>query len=213
MEQVAGLSLSRTSGSELTMAELEGRGEITRLLGALRAGDPTALDRLVPLVYDELKRRAHWQLVGGDSSLSTTALVHETYLKLLDASAVVAENRAHFYHVAAKAMRQIVVDYARKRLAAKRGGGARPLCLDEARLGVVEQAEEVVALHAALDRLEGLDPRLAEVVELRFFGGLSVEEVAEALAVTPRTVKRDWRKARTFLYQEMRGGGVGAGPG
>ena len=186
------------------------QGEITGLLAALRDGDRTALDRLFPLVYRELHDRAHRQLARrrpGDT-LSTTALVHEAYLKLTDSAHQTYADRVHFFAVASRAMRQILVDYARRMTAAKRGGGLA-VSFDPDQLGDPGRAEELVALDEALTRLEGLDERLARTVEMRFFGGLSVEEAADALGVSPRTVKRDWRKARAFLFEAIR---VGDGP-
>ena len=180
-------------------------GDITHLLAALRDGDRTALDRLFPLVYRELHDRAHRQLMHrrpGDT-LSTTALVHEAYLKLTDSAHQSYHDRVHFFAVASRAMRQILVDYARRMAAAKRGGG-RAVSLDPDQLGDPGRAEELIALDEALARLEALDERLARTVEMRFFGGLSVEEAAEALGVSPRTVKRDWRKARAFLFEAIR---------
>lgn len=179
------------------------RREITDLLVALRAGDRSAMDRLLPLVYNELRRRAHQQLGRGGRSatLSTTGLVHETYLRLVDSPNQGWQNRNHFYGVAVKAMRSIVVDYARRRGARKRGGDARRIRLDENLLRVEDDAAQILAVHEALDRLSAVDERLGELVELRFFGGLSVEEAAEALGVSARTVKRDWTKARTLLFQ------------
>jgi RNA polymerase sigma factor (TIGR02999 family) len=183
--------------------DVPGRRDITDLLAALRAGDGSAMDRLLPLVYDELRRRAHLQLGRGGRSatLSTTGLVHEAYLRLVDSPHQDWENRNHFYGVAVKAMRSVVVDYARRRGARKRGGDARRVPLDEGLLRVEEDAAEILALHEALDRLAVLDERLGELVELRFFGGLSVEETAQVLGVSDRTVKRDWTKARTLLYR------------
>jgi RNA polymerase sigma factor (TIGR02999 family) len=186
------------------------QGVITGLLAALRVGDRTALDRLFPVVYQELHDRAHRQLARrrpGDT-LSTTALVHEAYLKLTDSAHQTYADRVHFFAVASRAMRQILVDYARRMTAAKRGGGLA-VSLDPDQLGDPGRAEELVALDEALTRLEGLDERLARTVEMRFFGGLSVEEAADALGVSPRTVKRDWRKARAFLFEAIR---VGDGP-
>jgi RNA polymerase sigma factor (TIGR02999 family) len=180
-------------------------GEITALLSALREGDRTALDRLFPLVYEELHGRAHRQLARrrpGDT-LSTTALVHEAYLKLTDSAHQSYQDRVHFFAVASRAMRQILVDYARRMTAAKRAGGFA-VSLDPDQLGDPGRAEELVALDEALERLERLDERLARNVEMRFFGGLSVEETAEVLGVSPRTVKRDWRKARAFLFAAIR---------
>lgn len=182
-------------------------GEITGLLAALRDGDRGALDRLFPLVYAELHDRAHRQLARRrpGETLSTTALVHEAYLKLTDSARQTYQDRSHFFAVASRAMRQILVDYARRMTAAKRGGG-QAVSLDPDQLGSPDRAEELLALDEALARLEVLDERLARNVEMRFFGGLSVEETAEALGVSPRTVKRDWRKARAFLFEAIRSG-------
>jgi RNA polymerase sigma factor (TIGR02999 family) len=181
--------------------------EITRLLVDLRAGDRSALDRLFDIVYGDLHRRAHRQL-GGRSpggTLDTTSLVHETYLKLSDASHLALEDRRHFFAVAARAMRQIAVDHARRSIAQKRGGGAHMVTLDPSRLSADdgEVPTDLVALDRALGQLAELDERLARTVELRFFAGLSVEETAEVMDVSERTVKRDWRKARAFLYDAL----------
>lgn len=176
--------------------------QITGLLAGLRAGEPGAFDRLLPLVYQDLRRRAHAQLGRrrpGDT-LSTTALVHEAFLKLAASRTHDFNDRIHFFAVASRAMRQILVDYARAGAAAKRGGGQRAISLDVDRVADVDRAEELVALDEALAGLERLDPRLARIVELRFFGGLSVEETGELLELSPRTVKRDWRKARALLF-------------
>ena len=179
--------------------------DITRLLGEWRAGDREAANRLFPLVYRELQALAHRQLarhVPGDS-LVTTALVHEAYLKLVDRRRASFNDRGHFFAVAARAMRQILVDQARKRSSQKRGGGLHRIDLDEQKVPLAERAAEVVALDEALTRLEVIEPRLGRVVELRYFGGLSVEETAEALDLSPPTVKRDWRKARLLLHREL----------
>jgi RNA polymerase sigma factor (TIGR02999 family) len=183
--------------------------ELTRLLLHARAGPPEALDALLPLVYEELHALAHRQLgrYRPGQTMNTTALVHEAYLRLVDQTQASYRDRGHFFAVAARAMRQIVVDYARRRRAQKRGGGQAALPLLEGdgadvAIEVEAQAEAVVALDEALTRLEALDPRLARVVELRFFGGLSVEETAEVLAVSTPTVKRDTRAARAFLLHE-----------
>lgn len=179
--------------------------EITTLLAAMRDGDSSAMDRLFPLVYREFHERAHRQLAQrrpGDT-LSTTALVHETYLKLVGSSSRSYHDRVHFFAVASRAMRQILVDYARRSTAHKRGGG-RVVTLEPEAIGNPDRAEELVALDEALERLEALDPRLVRIVELRFFGGLSVDEAADALGISPRTVKRDWQKARAFLYDAVR---------
>jgi RNA polymerase sigma factor (TIGR02999 family) len=181
-------------------------GDVTRLLAEYRAGDRSALERLFPLIYDELHGRAHRQLARhrpGDT-LSTTALVHEAYLKLTDSHGQSYNDRMHFFAVASRAMRQILVDHARRKLAEKRGGGRVEVSLDPADLASPERAAELVALDEALGELAKLDQRLARTVELRFFGGLSVEEAADLLGTSPRTVKRDWRKARAFLYDAVR---------
>lgn len=177
--------------------------EITRLLAELREGEKGALDRLFPLVYDELRARAarERRRQSPGETLSTTALVHEVYLKFADAAALAVEDRRHFFALAARAMRQIVVDHARRRLAQKRGAGAQLVTLDPIDpAGSVDPAD-LLALDRALSELSQLDERLARTVELRFFAGLSVEETAETMAVSPRTVKRDWRKARAFLQR------------
>jgi RNA polymerase sigma factor (TIGR02999 family) len=185
-------------------------GEITKLLRSIREGDRQALDRLFPIVYDELRAAAHRQLARGrpGDTLQTTALVHEAFLKLAGTVAADWSDRRHFFAVASRAMRQIIVDYARARTAQKRGGSAPNVELDEARVAIGERAEGLVALDAALERLETLSERSARVVELRFFGGLSVEETAEAMELSERTVKREWRKARAFLFDALREEGM-----
>jgi RNA polymerase sigma-70 factor, ECF subfamily len=186
---------------------MDARFEVTELLVAWRGGETGAVDRLLPLVYEELKRIARRQLrieaVG--HTLNSTALVHEAYLKLVDQTRVEWVDRAHFYAVAAQAMRRILVDHARKHRAAKRGGGERRVPLDDADLPIEERAELLVALNEALERLAALDSRLAQVVECRYFGGLTEEETAAALGVTARTVRRDWVKARGWLHEELYG--------
>jgi RNA polymerase sigma factor (TIGR02999 family) len=178
--------------------------EVTRLLALAQEGDAAALDRLLPLVYGELRALAHRQRLrqGAAETLNTTALVHEAYEKLARGSAS-WNDRAHFFRVAAKAMRQVLVDYARAQTAAKRGGEAPVLPLDEARLLPTERAAEVVALDEALGRLLVLDPRQGEVVELRYFVGLTIPETADVLGLSPATVKREWTAARAWLYREM----------
>ena len=182
-------------------------GEVTRLLLSWRHGDDGALDRLFPLVYEELRGMAHRQLRRGPSgdTLSTTALVHEAYLKLVDRTQLHVNDREHFMALAAKAMRQILVDYARRRGASKRGGAASHQPLEEGLVPVSSRSDELLAIDEALGRLERLDPRLGRLVELRVFGGLSVEESGRVLDVSPRTVKRDWQKARAFLFHELSG--------
>lgn len=174
---------------------------MTQLIASVRAGETEAMDRLFEAVYEDLKRRAHAQLGGGSRTLDTTALVHEAYLKMSGSDRPNWADAQHFFRVAARAMRHIVIDRARSRLTARRGGGRVPLDLDRVQVGADSAAEEMVALDEALSRLAGQDPRLAAVVELRFFGGLSVEETARSLEVSERTVKRDWRLARAFLHE------------
>lgn len=178
---------------------------ITGLLVALSQGRSEALNALLPIVYDELRRIAERQLRGSnrDQTLDTTGLVHEAYMRLADQTHPAWKDRRHFYSVAAIAMRQIVVDEARKRRAAKRGGGVRPVPLDDADRPIESQAEEILAIDQALEELGRVSDRLARVVELRFFAGLSVEETADQIGVDPRTVKRDWQKARAFLMRAL----------
>ena len=179
--------------------------DVTRLL-LDASGDPRAiLDRIAPLVYDELHRLAHHYLrrERPDHTLSTTALVHEAYINLVDHSQVEWQSRAHFMAIAAQTMRRVLIGYARSRGAQKRGGGWQRLDLTGAAMLAPEQSEAVIALDEALTRLETLDERLVRVVEFRFFGGLTHEEAAEVLGVSPRTVKRDWQGARAWLYREL----------
>jgi RNA polymerase sigma factor (TIGR02999 family) len=173
--------------------------------GADSMDAPRDVDALLPLVYDELRRIAHRQLRAErtDHTLSTTALVHEAYVKLADQTRAQWNDRAHFFAVAAVAMRRILVDYARKRQAEKRGGGVRPVTLDDAAALIEDRADALLAVDEALTRLAGIDERLSRVVECRFFGGLTEEETATALRVTARTVRRDWVKAKGWLYQEL----------
>lgn len=184
-------------------------GDITQLLHAYSAGEASALDRLLPLVYDEMRLAAHRQLRKRrpGQTLDTSALVHDAYLKLVDQQQAGWRDRNHFMAVATLAMRQILVDTARRRRAQKRGGDEAPVTLDEGRIGQAESlAIEVLALDEALEKLSQLDPRLTKLVELRFFGGLTVEETAAVLDLSERTVKRDWRKARAFLVQQLDSG-------
>ena len=175
--------------------------EVTGLLLAWSAGDQTALDRLVPLVYDELRRlaRSYMRQERAGHTLQTTALIHEAYLRLIDASEVRLENRTHFFAVAARLMRQILVDFARTRGYQKRGGGARQVALDETLLIGQPRDAELLALDEALRALAQTDERKSRVVELRFFGGLTEAETAEALQVSPETIRRDWRLAKSWL--------------
>jgi RNA polymerase sigma factor (TIGR02999 family) len=180
--------------------------DITGLLGSWRAGDRDAFDRIFPIVYEELRILARRQLqrAGGSPTLQTTALLHEAYVKLVQQSRATVEDRGHFFALAARAMRHILVDHARKRGAAKRGAD-RDVTLADEPSAATAQADEILEIDRALERLEAVDPRLGRVVEMRFFGGMSVEETADALAVSPRTVKRDWQKAKAFLYDQLRG--------
>jgi RNA polymerase sigma factor (TIGR02999 family) len=181
-------------------------GEITRHLKAWGDGDPEAVDRLFPLVYGELRRLARSRLrANRGGTLSSAALVHEAYLKLVDQTRADVRDRSHFFAIASKVMRRILVDRARRRGARKRGGGEAPIELEESRIAAAAPAPDVVAIDEALERLERVDPRLAQTVELRFFGGLSVEETAAALGISEATVKRDWSKARLFLYDAIAG--------
>lgn len=185
---------------------------ITEALHALRGGAPGALDRLVPLVYGDLARIAHRQLGLEDRghTLATSDLVHEAYLRLVDQTRVQWNDRVHFFAVAAHIMRRVLVDHARQRIAARRGGPTRRVIsleeLDSASHGgstTDQRADVLVAMDEALERLAALDARQARVVECRFFGGMTEPETAEALGVTERTVARDWVKARGWLYQEL----------
>lgn len=179
--------------------------DVTALLGDLRGGDDNVVDALMPAVYDELRSIARRQLrhERPDHTLSTTALVHEAYVRLVDQTRVEWQDRAHFCAVASRAMRRILVDHARRRHALKRGGPDRPLSLDEAQVAVDAQADLLVALDDTLDRLAQFSDRLAQIVEMRFFGGMTEAETAEALGLSARTVRRDWVKAKAWLYKEL----------
>jgi RNA polymerase sigma-70 factor, ECF subfamily len=181
---------------------------VTALLAEPEAEPQEILDQLVSLVYQELKRMARRQLAreGGPRTLNTTGLVHEAYMKLVDEATVPVRNRRYFFGAAARAMRQVLVDAARRRQRLKRGGGELPLPLDEERMQVDDYAGELVRIDEALQGLAEVHPRPAQVVECRFFGGLSVEETAKALDIAPRTVKRDWMLARAWLHREMADG-------
>lgn len=182
------------------------RPTATDILGELRSGRRGALDQLIPLVYNELRVIAHRQLAirarGG--TLSTTALVHEAYLKLVDQSHADWRDRAHFLAVASLAMRHVLVDRAKARNTLKRGGERRRITLDDAHIAIDDQPDALLQLDEAMNRLAEFQPRLARVVECRFFGGLTEEEIAEALGVTVRTVERDWAKARMLLQRALK---------
>jgi RNA polymerase sigma factor (TIGR02999 family) len=184
------------------------KGDVTRLLAAWNAGDPEARPAVVSLVYDELRKLAARYLrhERANLTLQPTALVHEAYFRLAEQHGVHWENRAHFFGVAAQAMRRILVDHARAHLASKRGGGQEAVPLDQVQIGVTERPEEVVALDEALSHLETFDPQQSRVVELRFFAGLTVEETAEVLGISATTVKREWSLARAWLHREIHAG-------
>ena len=178
---------------------------VTQLLAEWSHGDNAALTELTPLVYEELRRIAHRHMGGQrpDHTLQTTALVNEAYLRLADQTNPNWQSRAHFFAVAARAMRQILVSYARSNRAQKRGGGALRIELDEAAILSPEQSKEIIDLHEALERLGTLDSRKAQVVELKFFGGLNYDEIAEVLKIARMTVRRDWEFAKLWLYTEL----------
>ena len=185
--------------------EHEPPSEVTLLLQGWRNGDRNALDALLPLVYGELRRLAHFQLQRErqDHTLQTAALVHEAYLRLIGLNPPKWESRTHFFAIAAQLMRQILVDYARRHVAVKRGGGACKLSLEEAILVPKQKDVDVLSLDDALKALAKIDPRQSRVVELRFFAGLSLEEISEALEIAPATVQRDWTAARAWLHREI----------
>ena len=182
---------------------------VTELLVAWGAGDESAFEQLVPLVHAELRRLAHREMgrerVG--HTLQTTALVNEAYLRLIEVSRVQWQDRAHFFAMSARLMRRILVDHARSRQSQKRGGGTRKVSFDEALTVSPTGGADLVALDDALQALSSVDARKCQVVELRYFGGLSVEECAEALRVSPDTITRDWRLAKAWLLRELTGGG------
>jgi RNA polymerase sigma factor (TIGR02999 family) len=169
------------------------------------ASSPSPLDALYAQVYDQLRRMAHDQRArqGASETLNTTALVHEAYLRLAEGDAVMWNDRGHFLALAARAMRYVVLDHARARLANKRGGGMRAVSLEEEQLPSDDRAEEVIAIDEALTLLEGFDGRLGQLVQLRFFAGLSYEEIAGVVGLSVPTVKRDWARARAWLYRFM----------
>ena len=187
------------------IASQGGPQELTRLLLAWNEGDEAALEKLVPQVYQELRRLARRQMMRErpGHTLQTTALINETYLRLVDLRNVQWQNRAHFFALCARLMRRILVDFARSRQYAKRGGGARPVSLDESLVVSPAHSTDLVAVDDALKALTKVDARKAQVVELRFFGGLTVEETAEVLKVSPETVRRDWRLAKALLLREL----------
>lgn len=182
--------------------------EVTSLLKAWCAGDEAALDRLMPLVYEELRRaaRCYMRRENSGHTLQTTALINEVYLRLVTFPGISWQNRAHFFAVCAKLMRRILVDLARSRNAQKRGAGVREDAFDEALFAPNSLSFDLLALNQAMNRLDAIDQRKCRVVEMKFFGGLSVEESAEVLNVSEETVKRDWRLAKVWLLRELKSG-------
>ena len=191
---------------------MEGSGEVTRLLGEIGRGQKDAINQLLPLVYDELHRlaRSYFRRERGEHTLQATALVNEAYIRLVDQRAPL-ESHGHFLAVAATQMRRILLDYARKHRAARRGGPGQKVVLEDTMAICEQQPVDMIALDVALTRLGELDPGQARLVELRFFGGLSVEQTAEVMHCSPATVKRSWSSARAFLHREITGGKLDAG--
>jgi RNA polymerase sigma factor (TIGR02999 family) len=181
----------------------EGPSDITGLLVAWSEGNEDALSRLIPIVYPELRKIARFHLARRDQTLESAALVNEAYLKLIRARGIQCENRVHFFALCAQIIRRILVDDARRRRYAKRGGDAVRVSLEEALLGTRGRGVEVLALDDALASLAKLDARKSQVVELRFFGGLTVEETAQVLRISPETVLRDWKMAKSWLFREI----------
>ncbi len=190
---------------------MDDHGEVTRLLGELGRGEKDAMNQLLPLVYDELHRlaRSYFRRERGEHTLQPTALVHEAYIRLVDQRAPM-ESRGHFLAVAATQMRRILLDYARKHRAARRGGEGQKVILEDTMAICEQQPVDMIALDAALNKLQALDASQSQLVELRFFGGLSVEETAAVMGVSPATVKRSWSSARAFLHREITGGSLDA---
>ncbi len=184
------------------------RDTLTELLLAYGRSEesPEALERLMPVLYDRLRAMARRHMRGerADHTLNTTALVHEAYLKLVDQTRLTWKNELHFYGIASRVMRNILIDYARLHQAQKRGGGQAATSLDNKNIALEERADELLALDEAMKRLSAFEPRLSQMVEYRFFGGLTVEETAALLDVSPRTVKRDWKRAKAWLYSELK---------
>ncbi len=187
-------------------------GEVTRLLGEIGRGQKEAMNQLLPLVYDELHRlaRSYFRRERGEHTLQATALVNEAYIRLVDQKAPL-QSRGHFLAVAATQMRRILLDYARKHRAARRGGAGQKVILEDTMAISEQNPVDMIALDTALTRLAELDAEQARIVELRFFGGLSVEQTAEVMSCSPATVKRSWSSARAFLHREISGGALDAG--
>lgn len=185
---------------------METPADVTALLSELTKGNPEAGSKLIPLVYDELRRMANGYMRRERTghTLQPTALVHEAYLKLSGQHSVDWQNRAHFFGIASQVMRRVLMDHARGHMRDKRGGGVESLPLDEALVFSPEKSADFLELDSALVRLAAMDPRQAKIVEMRFFGGLTVEETAEVLGVSPKTVKRDWTMAKAWLHGELK---------
>lgn len=186
------------------------KSEVTQLLRKLKKGEEGIYDRIYPLIYDELRQLAyaHMNKQSSGHTLSRTELVHETYLKMIDQTCLDATDRSHFLAIASRCMRQILVDYARKKHAKKRGGKQKDLTFIDGIFdsdSQYDKAEELININNALERLEKLNERLSKVVEMRFFGEMTIEETAQALDISESTVKRDWLKARGWLYKELKG--------
>jgi len=202
--KISGTSAPAQSEQRLQMAQSSPH-EVTQLLEDWSSGDQVALDKLIPLVESELHRLAHHYMdrERAGHTLQTTALVNEAYLRLVGQANVDWHNRSHFFGIAARLMRQILVDYARKRNYAKRGGNAQQVSLDEAAVVAKERAGEMIALDEALNDLATIAPEQSRIVELRYFGGLTIEETAEIMGLTVDKIKRDWAMAKTWLYDEL----------
>lgn len=183
--------------------------DITELLAQWSGGNQTALDKLYPLVYEELRRiaRSYMKREAMGHTLQTTALINEAYVRMVDQKDVRWRNRSHFFAISAQMMRRILVDHARRYLYKKRGGGVRKISLDEAMIVAEERSEEVLMLDEALDNLARIDPRRCQVVEMRYFAGLNNQEIASILRISENTVMRDWNLARAWLYQRLGGAG------
>ena len=202
MQEISEGDTVRTRAMDTSSASAE---RVSQLLASWGDGDDGALRELTPLIYEELRRVAHHQMLGqrADHTLQTTALVNEAYLRLTSQTNPSWQSRAHFFAVAARAMRQILVNYAKSNQARKRGGGALKVQLDEAAIVSPAESKEIVDLHEALERLATLDSRKAQVVELKYFGGLNYDEMAEVLKISRVTVRRDWEFARAWLHSEL----------
>lgn len=184
---------------------LNDKADITRVLRSARSGNKEALDTLYPILYNQLRSiaRQHLALEDGGHTLQKTSLVHELYLKLINQSDIEWQDRVHFFRIASRCMRQVLVDYARKKTADKRGGKKRAITFDEDHVILEEHAENLVEINSLIEKLAQVDERRSKVVEMRFFGGMSIPEISEVLNVTPRTIDRDWAKAKLWMHNEL----------